>query len=168
MNQHLRVRPAVRRPRAEDVLEQRAGFLLGAIANKLVNCGSAIYRREFGIGFTEWRVMVMLALEPGISATRICQLVGLDKAAISRGIAALDGAGMIEPTAQTVSRRSRAYVLTPAGRAIYDRILAISREHERILLAGLEPHEVPVLLDLLRRLLAKIPQVEAFKPEPVV
>lgn len=160
-------RPAARRSYAEEVLEQRAAFLMGAISNKLVSSGSAIYRRNFGIGFTEWRVMVMLALEPEVPARRICDVVGLDKAAISRGIKALETAGLIEPTVATADRRSRAYVLTPAGHAAYERILAVSREHERRLLAGLEPQEIPILIDMLRRMLAQMPGIEAFTPERV-
>ena len=155
---------AGRRGLAEDVLEQRAAFLLGAIANKLVNVGGAISRRHFGIGFTEWRALVMLALEPA-AAKRICEVVGLDKAAISRALSSLEAQGLIRPTEATAGRRSRAYELTDAGAAIYRRMLIASREQERRLLAGLQPGEVPVLLDMLRRVLAQIPEVEAFAPD---
>jgi DNA-binding MarR family transcriptional regulator len=155
---------AGRRSLIEEVLEQRAGYLIGAIANRLVNAGSAICRSHFGIGFSEWRILVVLALEPA-SAKRIGEVVGLDKAAISRGLQALERRSMVRPTQETAARRSRAYVLTDEGRAVYERMLKASREHERRLLAGIAPDEIPVLLDLLRRVLAQVPQVEAFRPE---
>jgi len=151
-------------PPAETVLKQHPTFLIGAIANKLVNSGSALYRRHFGIGFTEWRIIVMLALEPRVTATRISEVVGLDKAAISRGLRDLDHAGLIEPTPQTAGRRSRDYVLSAAGWALHARIGKIASEYERRLLARIQPHELPVLLDMLQRLLAQTPHVEAFKP----
>ena len=96
---------AGRRSLIEEVLEQRAGYLIGAIANRLVNAGSGISRRHFGIGFSEWRILVVLALEPA-SAKRIGEVVGLDKAAISRGLQALERRGMVRPTEDTAARRS--------------------------------------------------------------
>ena len=157
-------RPAARRSLIEEVLEQRAAYLIGAVANRLVNAGSALCRRHFEIGFTEWRILVVLALEPA-AAKRISDVVGLDKAAISRGLKTLERRGLIMATGETAGRRSRAWLLTDDGRGVYERMLKASREHERRLLAGLEPDEVPVLLDLMRRVLAQVPEVEAFDPE---
>ena len=123
-----------RRGVAEEVLEQRAGFLVGVIANGLVNAGGAICRRHFAIGFTEWRALVVLALEPA-TAKRICEVVGLDKAAISRALEALAARGLVVPTDETAGRRSRCYRLTDAGASVYRRMLVASREQERRLLA---------------------------------
>jgi DNA-binding MarR family transcriptional regulator len=148
----------------EEVLEQRVPYLVGVIANRLVNAGSALCRRHFQIGFPEWRIMVVLALEPA-AAKRIGDVVGLDKAAISRGLKALERRGLIRATGETAGRRSRAWLLTDEGRAVYERLLKASREHERRLLAGLDPAEVPILLDMLRRVLAEVPQVEVFDPD---
>ena len=153
-----------RRSLIEEVLEQRPAYLIGAIANRLVNAGSALSRRHFGIGFTEWRIMVVLALEPA-SAKRISGVVGLDKAAISRGLKTLEQRGLIAATQETAARRSRAYVLTGEGRSVYERMLKASREHEGRLLDGLSPDEVGVLLGLLRRLMAQLPALEAFQPD---
>ena len=37
----------------EEVLEQRAAYLIGVIANRLVNAGSALCRRHAQIGFPD-------------------------------------------------------------------------------------------------------------------
>jgi DNA-binding MarR family transcriptional regulator len=150
---------------AEEVLHRHETFLIGAIANKLVNSGSALYRRRFGIGFTEWRIMVMLALEPGITAKRIGEVVGLDKAAISRGLKALQARRLIEPTPETAARRSRVFRLSLAGWELHGRIGKVAREHERLLLADISEEERSLLQDMLRRLLARTAEVEAFRPE---
>jgi DNA-binding MarR family transcriptional regulator len=144
---------------AEEVLEQRAAFLIGAIANKVVNAGAAACRRGGDIGFTEWRSMVVLALEPA-AAKRICEVTGLDKAAISRSLKALEQRGLIAPTLATSARRSRAWLLTDEGRGVYERLLPAAREHERVLLADLTPEEAQTLLALLRRLHAAVPALE--------
>lgn len=150
---------------AEDILQRHETFLIGAIANRLVSSGSALYRRRFGVGFTEWRIMVMLALEAGITAKRIGEVVGLDKAAISRGLQALQTRRLIEPTPETAGRRSRVFRLSATGWELHGRIGAIAREHERLLLADIAPEERPVLQDMLRRLLARTAEIEAFRPQ---
>lgn len=155
---------AAGRSSAEQALKDRVTFLVGAIANRLVSAGSSLYRREFGIGFSEWRIMLMLELEPGITAKRISDTVGLDKAAISRGLGWLEAQGLIEPTPETAGRRSRDFRLTPKGQDLYAKIVVIAREHERLLLAGLEPDERTQVIGLLQRLWARLPDVEAFRP----
>src|SRR5262249_48542551 len=42
------------------------------IANKLSNSATVRYQRNFGVNVTEWRIMSLLAIEPGIPASRIC------------------------------------------------------------------------------------------------
>ncbi len=98
-------------------------------------------RQRLGLGFTEYRIMVMLSLEPGIAAKRIGEVVGLDKAAISRGVGTLEAAHLIEPTPETAGRRSQAFRLTAKGEAVYARATKVGREHERLLMADLSADE---------------------------
>ena len=56
-------------------------YFLIAVNNALSRGASARYLREFGVGVTEWRVLSWLATEPGIPASRICEVIALDKAA---------------------------------------------------------------------------------------
>lgn len=150
---------------AEEALKQRALFLIGAIANKLVINGSAVLRQRLGLGFTEYRIMVMLSLEPGIAAKRIGEVVGLDKAAISRGVRTLEAEGLIEPTPETAGRRSQAFRLTAMGDAIFARAVKVGREHERRLMADLSADEQRALIGLLQRLHARTSDIEAFRPD---
>ncbi|MCX7308321.1 MAG: helix-turn-helix domain-containing protein [Afipia sp.] len=58
--------------------------LLLFVANKLASGASNTYRRLFGVGVTEWRILSLLANEPDCSAQRISQFFDLDKALVSR------------------------------------------------------------------------------------
>jgi hypothetical protein len=49
------------------------------IANKLSNSATAFYQRNFGVNVTEWRIMSLLAIEPGIQASRICHVIGFNR-----------------------------------------------------------------------------------------
>ncbi len=66
-----------------------APFLLNAVSNAWGRKTSTIYRRDFGLGITDWRVISMLNIEPGITASRICDVIRLDKAAASRSLKTL-------------------------------------------------------------------------------
>ena len=56
------------------------------LAGKISSSASATYRPKFGVGITDWRIMALLATEPWISAGRVCDVIGLDKAAVSRSV----------------------------------------------------------------------------------
>lgn len=61
-------------------LERYVLALLVFLANKLTSGASTLLRRHFGVGTTEWRIMALLAIEPWITANRICKVIGFDKA----------------------------------------------------------------------------------------
>ena len=137
-------------------LERYAPALLTFLANKLSRGASAVYRREFGVGIIDWRIMALLAIEPGIPASRICKVIGLDKGPVSRSLAFMAGRGLVAAAADGQDARRRIVALTPAGRALHDRILAVALERERRLLSCLAPAEVEALLGLLNRLHANL------------
>ena len=126
------------------------------LAGKISNSASATYRPRFGIGITEWRIMAMLASEPWISAGRICSATGLDKAAVSRSVRALQSAGLIEIHADETDQRRQSVALTRKGVALHDRIVAIAIEREEQLLQGFSASERKRLLEFLMRLQAEV------------
>jgi DNA-binding MarR family transcriptional regulator len=136
-------------------LDRYVPGLLTFLANKLSRGASAIYRREFDVGINDWRVMSQLALEPGIPASRICAVVGLDKAVVSRSLAVLEQHGLVVGA----DTRRRLMSLTPAGRTLHDRIILVALERERRLVECLSATERETLIDLLGRLHRRLPDV---------
>jgi DNA-binding MarR family transcriptional regulator len=122
------------------------------IANKLSNSATAFYQRTFGINVTEWRIMSLLAIEPGIPASRICSVIGFDKGPVSRTLALMKGRGLIAIRADPNDGRSHSISLTAKGRATHDKVIIAALERERRLLSCLDEHEREVLIALLRRL----------------
>src|SRR5882724_5588200 len=76
-------------------LERYVPALLVFLANKLTSGASSLLRRHFGVGTTEWRIMALLAIEPWITANRICKVIGFDKAAVSRAVAVLQEKALV-------------------------------------------------------------------------
>lgn len=128
------------------------GYIPGLVthlSNKLSRSTSNLFRRHFGVGVLEWRILAQLAIAPDISASRLCALIGLDKGAASRGMQRLGALGLVGFTDDARVRRAR---LTPAGRRLHDRMLVVALERERRLLAALDDSERAVLRSLLARL----------------
>src|SRR5664279_170389 len=133
-------------------LERYVPAFITFIANKLSNSATALYQRRFGVNVTEWRMMSLLAIEPGIPASRICHVIGYDKGPVSRTLATLQTRGLVAIRTDPNDGRSHSISLTAKGRATHDKVIVAALERERRLLSCLDKREQEVLIDLLRRI----------------
>lgn len=129
------------------------------IANKWSRSSSALYRRQFGIGIVEWRLIVLLAIEPWITAARCDQVIGMDKAAVSRSVRLLEKRGLIATRQNAVDSRRREMALTAAGCALHDQIAVVALDREARLLSCLKPAEIDTLVALLDRIHQNLPAI---------
>lgn len=146
-------------------LDNYIPFLLSAIGNKWSRSSSGLYLKEFDVGVTEWRIIAMLAIEPRITAYRICQVIGLDKAATSRALKAMEGRGLVKSWQEDPGNHRKLVELTAAGWAMHDRIIAVAHRREALMLSDLSRDEVAVLASLLRRVHRRIPDLLAIESE---
>lgn len=142
-------------PHALD-LERYVPAHLTYLAGKIAASAAATYRPQFGVGITDWRIMALLATEAWISAGRICDRTGLDKAAVSRSVREMRTAGVVEVRAVDTDQRRQAIALTRKGLALHDRIVTLAVSREEDLLAELTPAERRTLVTLLTRLRARV------------
>lgn len=156
--------PVTRRPDGHTVidLDRYVPGLLNWVANKLNAGASATYLSRFGIGMIEWRIVVMLACEPWITGSRICEVVGLDKAAVSRGFSRMDQAELL---LWRGAGRSRLAALSAKGRTLHDLVMPVALERQRRLLHGLTEAEVDALVASLHHMLGNLPLVNATEPK---
>jgi DNA-binding MarR family transcriptional regulator len=140
-------------------LDRYVPALLTFLANKLSHSASATYQRRFGVNVTEWRIMSLLAIEPGIPAARICQVIGFDKGPVSRTLASLETRGLVATGEDPDDARRRLIRLTMQGEALHDEIIVVALERERRLLDCLSPEQRDALIDCLNRLHANLPAV---------
>jgi DNA-binding MarR family transcriptional regulator len=141
-------------------LEDYVPAHLTFITNKLARGASQHYLDAYGVGIETWRVLVMLAIEQKITAQRVVQVIGMDKASVSRAFRTMHEQGLIEFSSDSRDGRLRYATFTTKGRDLHDRILRLARVREEVLLSGLTPQEVRQLIDMLRRLQASLPAVE--------
>jgi DNA-binding MarR family transcriptional regulator len=126
------------------------------LAGKISNSASATYRPQFGIGITDWRIMALLATEPWISAGRICDVIGLDKAAVSRSVRGMNAAGIVDLQRGDDDQVRQSIALTRKGLKLHDRIAKISLAREHQLLKGFSAAERKTLINFLSRMHAQV------------
>jgi DNA-binding MarR family transcriptional regulator len=131
-------------------------FFLSSINNALSRGASAIYRERFGIGITEWRTISMLAIEPGITAARICEVVNLDKAAASRALATLDEMGYLGSVSAETDARKRTWWLNDKGYKLHATIIEIALTREQALIDGVDPQDLEAAIRAMRIMMSNV------------
>ena len=140
-------------------LERYVPAFVTFIANKLSRSATVFYQKHFGINVTEWRIMSLLAIEPGITASRICHVIGFDKGPVSRTLTMMQNRDLIAIKTDPSDGRSHSISLTSKGRGVHDKVIVAALERERRLLSCLRKDEREVLIDLLRRVHANLDAV---------
>ncbi|WP_308340860.1 MarR family winged helix-turn-helix transcriptional regulator [Pseudomonas tolaasii] len=113
--------------------------LVTFLAKKLATGTSNGYRKNFGIGVVEWRMLSMLAGEDHITGNRISQVIGLAKSAINRSLQTLESSGYFSSQVDSRDARRNNVSLTESGHELHDQVLKVALEREHRLLSDLSP-----------------------------
>jgi DNA-binding MarR family transcriptional regulator len=133
-------------------LDQFLPYRLSVLSNRLSQAIARGYESRFGLSVTEWRVLAVLGLQPGLSASEVAERTAMDKVAVSRAVNSLLGDGRLERQIHGDDRRRSILRLSPAGQDIYDAVVPIALNYERALLANLSAEERAQLGRLLDKL----------------
>ncbi|WP_158965927.1 MarR family winged helix-turn-helix transcriptional regulator [Chachezhania sediminis] len=134
--------------------------LLTFAANRFTRLASREYQARFGIGAMDWRMLVMLAREPGTGVNHAARTIGIDKAAVSRSLRRLADLGLARLDDGSTAARG-AWRLTGQGAALHDRILDVALDRQSKLLDGFTRAEVSAFADYLRRFLGNLDDMAA-------
>ena len=124
---------------------------------------SAPYQKlyeHFGITAMEWRMLVMLCKEPGISVSAASPVSGYDKGAVSRSLHSLEAQKLAEGRVEGTNSRNKLWHLTRKGKQLHDRVLEAAMERQQQLLHGMSADEVKQFNDLLQRFLRNLDALE--------
>lgn len=127
-------------------------YRLSVLSNTISRAIAADYDRAFGLSIWQWRCMAVLGEVPGLTAREVAERTAMDKVAVSRAIAALEGEGHLRREADTRDARASRLFLTSSGDETYKAIIPIARRHEQALLGQLSPSERASLEGLLDKL----------------
>jgi len=136
-------------------LENFLPYRLSVLSNTVSGAIAAAYFSHFGLSIPEWRVMAVLAANPGLSAAEVTARTAMDKVAVSRAVANLLAVGRLRRTMAKNDRRRTHLELTTAGKNVYAQVVPMALSYERHLLAPLSARDRVTLDRLLRVLLGR-------------
>lgn len=129
------------------------------------------FAARYDLSINEWRVMLALNAQPGLSVQEIAAVNGYDKMSASRAVRRLIARGRVARSTDPADRRRTRHSLTAAGSAIFQAISPFAVERVDLLFGTLTPKEVAQLkrvLDKLERRAAETwPDTEEEPPRAV-
>jgi DNA-binding MarR family transcriptional regulator len=143
------------------LLEAFLPYELSIAANRASRLFARRYSEAFGLSIPEWRVMAVVGRFGTLSPGGVAERTEMDKVKVSRAVASLSAAGLIEQQANPRDGRVRLLRLTPQGRTVHAGIVPLARTLEAQLAAGLTGEEWSALRHCLRKLYAHARRLEA-------
>lgn len=129
-----------------EVLSYRISVLHALMTRRL-----ALITSTSPLTTNQWKVLSVLFFWPDITAAGICEVVVLDKAAISRAIASLVRL-KLALRRHDAENNNTVVVITAAGRKLYGEIHADIRAMQDELLGGLSGAKQALLFEALDRI----------------
>lgn len=134
-------------------LEHFLPYRLSLLTNTVSSGIARSYREPFGISVQEWRILVVLARYPGLTAKEVAERTAMDKVAVSRAVKNLVGKELLLRKTDPEDRRRIHLHITPdRGLEIVNRVVPLARKYENDLLDALSPPERETLFDLIEKL----------------
>ena len=133
------------------------GLLLW-VTNKLASSATRLYKDRFGIAVTDWRVLSYLVVYPWSTAASACELMGMDKAAVSRSLSYMMGQGWLKSRPKGL--RKVEYAVSRSGKQLHDKAIKLVLARQEALLTGLTSSDRDELLRCLHTMLDNLAIVE--------
>jgi DNA-binding MarR family transcriptional regulator len=131
-------------------------YLISALGNRLSVLAARNVRRQLGLSLMEWRVLALLAVEPGATPGRIVEVSAVNKSVVSRAVNALLKRDLITRCAALDHGLRTHLHLTDEGQALHDRGLGARVKAEEVLLGDLPPDDRDRLVQTLKRLMGNL------------
>jgi DNA-binding MarR family transcriptional regulator len=147
-------------PRAATLeLDRFLPYRLSVLSNIVSTAIAGAYQDRFGLTIPEWRVMAVLAMNPGLSAAEVAQRTAMDKVAVSRAVGSLLKQRRIAREMARSDRRRSLLKLAPAGRRVYAQVIPFALAYERELIAPLSRRDREMLDRAIRILLGRATEI---------
>jgi DNA-binding MarR family transcriptional regulator len=101
---------------------------------------------------TRYSILVHASERPGITQTRLAELVGADRTTIVPMLRGMERLGYVRRARARQDRRATEVRITPRGRAILRKLVPLAVEHERRMVRDLQVVDQEALLRALEKL----------------
>lgn len=125
------------------------GYMLNHLAFVLSRHSDQVLQEQLGIGFSQFKIMMVLKWDPAIQQKQIADKLGQTEASISRQIKLLHDKGLLGTRISADNKRGHITTLTPKGEKLTERAMLILNNYHAPTFASLSPKQQQTLLEIL-------------------
>lgn len=126
------------------------GYLLNHIAFVLSRQSDQILLERLGIGYSQFKIMMVLRWNPHVQQKQIAERIGQTEASISRQIKLLHEAGLLQTVKRPENRREHITTLTPKGERFTDEAMNILNTYHQPVFGTLNDKQQASLIACLQ------------------
>lgn len=128
-------------------------YLLNRAAERASKDFQTIYKNEYGMLLTEWRVLYHLGRYGSMTARSICDLGGLHKTKVSRAVAALEKKRYLSRQQSETDKREELLQLTTLGNSTFRKLEQRAQDYQTDFRKHFTDDEFNQLLTTLHKLI---------------
>ena len=145
-------------PKVEFSLSEFLPYRLAVLSERVSHRLSVEYGKIRGLSVAEWRVLVHLTRQGAISVKDIHDCVNLEKSRVSRAVARLEGAGLVEKVPGETDGRLVEISLSATGEAALADILPAARAYEEELCGRISRKDMETFCRVMEHIHAVLDQ----------
>lgn len=126
------------------------GYLFHHVSFVLARQSDQVLQEQLGIGFSQFKILLMLDKGIGLQQRDIAVKLGQTEASISRQVKLLQEAHLIVSQVVPQNRRQRTTSLTPKGKRLIDKAMEILNNYHAPIFAHLSAKQQEQMLESLR------------------
>lgn len=130
-------------------INNNLGYLFHHISFVLARQSDQILQEQLGIGFSQFKIMLILQQAKGLPQKQIAVKLGQTEASISRQIKLLQDSAMITNQVNPANRREHITTLTPKGVKVTDKATEILNNYHAPIFNNLSERQQVQLRELL-------------------
>jgi len=144
----------------------RLGFLIHDV-QRLMRKRFEARAGGLGLSSAQWRLMVRVAKEEGITQARLAELLEIEPISVSRLVDRMEACGWIERRSDAADRRVRMIFPTAKASEAYAEVKSLAAEVYEVSLTGVSPEDRRVLIKGLEAMVENLSDGEMTSSEKI-
>ncbi len=128
------------------------GYLLQHTATSLARQSDQMLQERLGIGFSQFKIMMVLQWNPSVQQRHIAERLGQTEASISRQIKLMHEDGLLQSTVRPENRREHVTTLTRKGERLADEASSLLNQYHAPIFATLSEKQQRQFAEVLERM----------------
>jgi DNA-binding MarR family transcriptional regulator len=125
------------------------GYLIHHISFVLDRQSDHVLQDRLGIGFSQFKILMVLKWHTGVQQKRIADYLGQTEASISRQIKIMTEAGLLQSRVSPQNRRQHIITLTTKGDSVAEDAMRLLNDYHNPMFARLSVEQLQALTDIM-------------------